>query len=569
VSPVTAQAPPPVTRVAPVAPVTQTTVIRSEWIKLRSLRSTVVVSALTVVVMIAYPLLLAGNHTINPIDRSLFGVHIAWLTSGILGVLVITGEYSTGVIQATLCAVPRRLPVLWAKGLVFAGAVFTVSLAASFAAFEVGQARYGGQGVSLAAPGALRAVFGAALFLTGMGLFGLGFGFLTRSTGGGIVALLAFGWVLPEAYVVLPGSWQVHVAPYLPVEAGEAMYETAPYPRYARALLSAWPGFALFCGYLAVTIAAAAIVLRRRDATSSLRWRDRAREAARTGMTLFKSPGRPENAPAPGEPDARLLARVSIGPVTQAGVIRSEWLKFRSVRSIVIVLTIAAALIVGTGLLVAADTDFVGMTAAARASFDPIGQSLLGAHNFAWLLTGILGVLAITGEYTTGMIRATFGAVPRRLPVLWAKAAVLASVVFAVTLASSFAAFLGGQAIFGAHGVSLASAGALRAVFGSALCLTVMALFGLGLGFLTRNTAGGIAAVFGLTVILTDSLLALPAGWQPDIVPYLPLQAGLAVMSTQPSVDGMLQPWPGFAVFCGYAAAAIAAAALTLRRRDA
>lgn len=567
-SPVTSQAPPPVTRAVPVVPVTQARVNRSEWIKLRSLRSTVVVSALTVVLMIAYPLL-AGKQAINPVDRSLFGVHIAWLTSGILGVLMITGEYGTGMIQATLCAVPRRRPVLWGKGVVFAGAVFAVSLAASFAAFEVGQARYGGQGVSLAAPGALRAVFGAALFLTGMGLFGLGFGFLTRSTAGGIVALLAFGWILPDAYVVLPGSWQVHVAPYLPVEAGEAIYEVAPYPRYARVLLSAWPGFASFCGYLAVTITAAAIALRRRDATPSLRWRDRARAVARTGMTLFKSPGRPENAPAPGEPDARLLARVSIGPVTQAGVIRSEWLKFRSVRSIVIVLTATATLIVGVGLVVAADTDVASMTASARASFDPIGQSLLGAHNFAWLLTGILGVLAITGEYTTGMIRATFCAVPRRLPVLWAKAAVLASVIFAVTLASSFAAFAGGQAIFGPDGVSLGAPGALRAVFGSALCLTVMALFGLGLGFLTRNTAGGIAALFSLTVILTDSLLALPAGWQPDIVPYLPLQAGLAVMSTQPSVDGMLQPWPGFAVFCGYAAAAIAAAALTLRRRDA
>jgi hypothetical protein len=263
------------------------------------------------------------------------------------------------------------------------------------------------------------------------------------------------------------------------------------------------------------------------------------------------------------------LSPVAVRPVTQAAVIRSEWIKLRSVRSIIVVSVFTVVLIVAVGLIVAADTDWSTMTARQRASFDPIGQSLLGVHNFADVPVGILGVLVIAGEYTTGMIRATLCAVPRRLPVLWAKAAVFATAAFLLTLIASLTAFLGGQALLGSHGVSLAAPDALRAVPGAALFLTVAGLLAMGLGFLTRSTAGGIAAFVGIQDVLSGLALALPPGWQHRIVPYLPGNAGQAVFATPPYGGDMLHQWTGFAVYCGYAALAIAGAAVGLRRRDA
>jgi hypothetical protein len=153
--------------------------------------------------------------------------------------------------------------------------------------------------------------------------------------------------------------------------------------------------------------------------------------------------------------------------------------------------------------------------------------------------------------------------------VLWAKAAVFWTAVFILALTASVTAFLGGQALLGGHGVSLASPDALRAVSGAALFLSVAGLIGMSLGFLTRSTAGGIAAFVGIHDVLRGLAAALPPGWQAHIVPYLPGNAGEAVFATPPYGGDMLRPWTGFAVYCGYAALAIAGAAIALRRRDA
>jgi ABC-2 type transport system permease protein len=540
-------------------PVTLGGVIRSEWIKLRSVRSTPVVLALSVVLMALVPLV-SARPTYNPVDQSLFGVHFATLTVSVLGVLVITGEYATGMILATFCAVPRRLPVLWAKAAVFGAVVFAVALAGALLAFAAGQARYGG--ASLASPGAVRAVAGAALFLTVMGLLGLGFGCWTRSTAGGITAVIAFTYIFSQGGDVLPASWQPHVIPYLPFQAGEAVYTVQPYPAYAHELLGPWAGLGVLCGYLAVTLAAAAVTVRQADATVPFRWKERTRG-------LLSRARRPARYGEPGASAVVALSPVAVRPVTLAAVICSEWIKARSVRSIGIVAAFTVALIVAVGLIATAGTDWAAMGAAQRAGFDPIGPSLLGVRNFADVPVGILGVLVITGEYTTGMIWAVLCAVPRRLPVLWAKAAVLAPAVFTGTLIASLAAFLGGQALLGSHGVSLGAPDALRAVAGAALFLMVAGLFGMGLGFLTRSTAGGIAAFVGVQDVLSLLSLALPASWQPHVVPYLPGDAGQAVFATPPYGADTLQPWAGFAVYCGYTAAVIAAAAVALRKRDA
>lgn len=255
-----------------------------------------------------------------------------------------------------------------------------------------------------------------------------------------------------------------------------------------------------------------------------------------------------------------------VGPVTLRRVIHSEWIKLRSLRSTVMVSALTVFIMVALGLLI---TYFSWKNAGPieRAHFNAIDRSLAGWH-LAVLTVGILGVLVITGEYTTGMIRATLGAVPRRLPVLWAKAAVFAPVTFVLALGSSFAVFLGAQALIAPHGASLGSPGALRAVFGVALVLTLMGLLGLALGFLTRNTAGGIAAVVVLIYVVQAIGSVLPASWQPKVLPYLPLQAGQALFLVQRAQD-MMHPWPGFAVLCAYVVVGTALAAVALRRRDA
>ena len=256
-------------------------------------------------------------------------------------------------------------------------------------------------------------------------------------------------------------------------------------------------------------------------------------------------------------------------PVTQGQVIRSEWIKLRTVRSTWIAAGATAAGIAGTGLLVAYVTSahWSTMSASARADFNPINQSLIGV-NLAELTVGVLGVLAATAEYSTGMIRATFAAVPRRLPVLVAKAGVLAAVTFAVCLVAVLIAFLGGQSLFGSHGISLGHPQAARAVLGAALYLTAVGVMGTGLGFLIRSTAGGIAILLGVLLVLPAVVAALPGSWSQDVDRYLPSTAGRALFIMDAG-HAMLSPWPGFGIFLLYTEVVMAAAALALRRRDA
>jgi ABC-type transport system involved in multi-copper enzyme maturation permease subunit len=255
--------------------------------------------------------------------------------------------------------------------------------------------------------------------------------------------------------------------------------------------------------------------------------------------------------------------------VTQGRVLIAEWIKLRSLRSTVYTLLAATGLTVGAGMLLAAF--MAGQEAPAdpshRVLLDPTAVSLRGVF-MAQLAIGVLGVLLVTGEYSTGMIRATLSAVPRRLPVLWAKAGVFGVVAAVLMIAASLAAFLGGQVILGPRGTTLAAAGVARAVVGAGLYLTVVGLLGFGLGFIIRNTAGAIALLFGLLLVLPTLGEVLPSNWGRQVVPYLPSNAGQAIMSVH-QAPGELAPWTGFAVFCGYAAVAIVAAAILLKRRDA
>jgi ABC-type transport system involved in multi-copper enzyme maturation permease subunit len=188
----------------------------------------------------------------------------------------------------------------------------------------------------------------------------------------------------------------------------------------------------------------------------------------------------------------------------------------------------------------------------------------------AQLAIGVLGVLVITGEYATGMIRASLSSVPKRLPVLWAKAMVFGSLGFVVMLVAAFAAFFGGQKILGLQhiGAGIADPGVVRAVIGTALYLAVVGLLGLALGAILRSTAGSIATLFGVLMVLPVIGQLLPGSWAGHITPYLPSNAGQAIMAVKPD-PSMMGAWTGFGLFCLYAVAALGVAAALLKRRDA
>lgn len=255
-------------------------------------------------------------------------------------------------------------------------------------------------------------------------------------------------------------------------------------------------------------------------------------------------------------------------------VLRAEWTKLWSVRSTLWSLLVTIAIIVGLGALFCA-------ARVARAdhldpgelnNFDPTGFSLNGIF-LAQLAVGVLGVLVMTSEYATGQIRATFGATPQRNLVLAAKVAVFMVVVFVVGLVACFTAFFIGQAILSGstkfHNASLGDPGVLRAVVGGAMYLAVLGALGIGLGTILRRTAGAIAALVGLLLILPILVNFLPSPWNTDISKYLPLQAGNNVFHTAAQSNTDLSLWVGFAVFCAYAVASLALGAVLLARRDA
>jgi ABC-type transport system involved in multi-copper enzyme maturation permease subunit len=257
--------------------VTLARVTRSEWTKLWSLRSTrwsLLVACLAmaglgpliaVVSMAHWNQLGVGQRlTFNPLERSLGGYRLAQLAIGVLGVMVISGEYSTGMIRSSLMAVPKRLPVLWAKLLVFSGVAFVLMLITSLISFFAAQAIFTQHHVNqtLSSPHALRVVVGTVLFMSLTGVLCTALGTIIRSTAGSISAYVALMFVLPGLSDILPSSLSNAINPYLPSVAGTEVASTYAQPY----TFSAWGGFALFCGYTVLAVAVAAYLLRRRDA---------------------------------------------------------------------------------------------------------------------------------------------------------------------------------------------------------------------------------------------------------------------------------------------------------------
>jgi ABC-2 type transport system permease protein len=249
-------------------------------------------------------------------------------------------------------------------------------------------------------------------------------------------------------------------------------------------------------------------------------------------------------------------------------VIRMEWLKLRSVRSTWWIAAAFAAGMVGLAILVMSHEHYATMSAADRASFDPTNDGFTGMA-LGQLLLGSLGVLAVTTEFSSGLMRATFAAVPSRPRVLAAKAAVLAAITLAAGEILSFAAFWAGEAALGTRGphATLGQHGVLRAVLMIGAYPVLIALIGLGLGAVIRHTAGAIVAVAGVVFVLP--LLIHPVTSLHAVEKFLPEQIAANSLGAVKPVADSLSAGVSFAVLCGYAAVALAAGAWALARRDA
>lgn len=259
--------------------------------------------------------------------------------------------------------------------------------------------------------------------------------------------------------------------------------------------------------------------------------------------------------------------------VTFPRVIRSEWIKFRSLQTNWIAMLAAVVVMIGFGALA---TLFLDGTIGGGGDGDGFGNATdptstsLSGMMLAQIVVGIVGVLAMTSEFANGMIRATFAAVPKRLPVLWAKVLVVASATLAVMLPTMFAAFFIGQAIIGGDAsANLTDDGVLRAVIGSAGYLSAIALLGLGLGAILRQAASAIGVIFALLLVMPGLLgLVLPAAVSEAVLRYLPSNAGSAFTAVA-SPDVLLSPVAGALVVLGWVAAFLGVAAVLLKRRDA
>lgn len=255
-----------------------------------------------------------------------------------------------------------------------------------------------------------------------------------------------------------------------------------------------------------------------------------------------------------------------VKPVTQVRVITSEWVKFRTLRSSRWTVGVAVLGMVAIGLVVAYNTRHVAKNIQAN---DLAASGVLQGFYLAMYLIGVLGVLFVSGEYGTGMIRSTLTTVPRRLPVLWAKTLIVATVGFVSMTAASFVAFLAGQALISRYrvGHSLSEPGVLRVVIGTGLFLTLVGLLGSALGWIIRSTAGALATFFGLVVALPVLLTVFGSAGR-SIAQYSPLFAGSSFIQTVPE-PGHLTPGTGLFVLIAWVVAATTVAAWRLLRKDA
>jgi ABC-2 type transport system permease protein len=258
-----------------------------------------------------------------------------------------------------------------------------------------------------------------------------------------------------------------------------------------------------------------------------------------------------------------------------AGTLRSEFTKIRSVRSTywTLLLLVVAGITSSVAYCAGEASHWSTTPAQQRAGFDPTQASVIGLAMLGQLVIIVLGTLAITSEYSTGMIRTSLTVMPRRGVLYGAKAAVFTAAALVIAFLTSFASFFAGQDLLTSTHVSatLSQPNVLRAVTGAALYVALCGLFAFGLGAILRSTAGAITAAFGLLFLVPQLAKALPSSWYADVVRWLPGgDVTNAITTTQDQHNpNLFSAWGEFAVFGGYTVILLIAGLVLLRRRDA
>ncbi|WP_372515900.1 ABC transporter permease [Streptantibioticus silvisoli] len=254
---------------------------------------------------------------------------------------------------------------------------------------------------------------------------------------------------------------------------------------------------------------------------------------------------------------------------TAPAVMRSEWTKVRSVRSTGWTLGLAVVITVGLGLLISwlSARNFHSMSPGDQVTFDPTYVSFAGM-GLGQLLMIVFGVLVVSNEYSTGMIRTSLAAVPQRGMFLFAKIAVATALVFVVGMVTSFVTFFVGQAALGDHGADLGDPGVLRAVFGGALYLTLIAMFAMGCAAMLRGPLLSLAILMPFFFLISNILNNVSATQK--VARYLPDQAGQRIMMVIGDGGGRpYGPWTGLAIMAAWVAAALLGGYVMVKRRDA
>ncbi|MFE9608788.1 ABC transporter permease [Streptomyces sp. NPDC006012] len=253
-----------------------------------------------------------------------------------------------------------------------------------------------------------------------------------------------------------------------------------------------------------------------------------------------------------------------------AQVIRSEWTKIRSVASTVWTLSLAVVVTIALGMLISAlsRSQFDDMPARERVSFDPTYVSFAGM-TLGQLALIVFGVLVVSNEYSTGMIRTSLAAVPRRGTFLFSKIAVAAALALVVGMATSFAAFFLGQAMLGSHRTQLADPGVLRAVVGGGLYMTLIAVFSMGVASMLRSPLLSLGILMPFFFLISNILGNVDA--TKKIGRFLPDQAGSRIMQVVPRVDDSppYGPWGGLGIMVLWVLAALIGGYALLKKRDA
>lgn len=259
-------------------------------------------------------------------------------------------------------------------------------------------------------------------------------------------------------------------------------------------------------------------------------------------------------------------------------VLRAEWIKFRTLRSTAWTLAITVVVMAAIALMFAALMSSLSddpELAASSGGLMPGVMIVTFGYSFAQLVVAVLGALTITGEYSTGMIRSTFSAVPTRLPAFAAKSLVLAVVTFVVSALGVVASYLVAMPFLSGTPleVDLGAEGTVRALVGAPLYLAAIAVLSVALGAIIRNSAGTIFGLVALLLVVPSILQAIPTDWVRDLAQFLPSTAGERLVIGD-AMNGMgtefiLSPWQGFAVLVAWVAVVWVAAAFVIKRRDA